>query len=413
MNAAIISIGDELLIGQVVNSNASYIAEQTNLAGITVKYILTVGDNEADILEAFRKYFSECDLVIVTGGLGPTHDDITRAAVCRFFNTKLVVSEEVKENVKRILSSRNLKWTAAAENQTLVPEGCKIIPNKHGTAAGLFFERENKFFVVMPGVPFEMKSMVDDYLISFFKDLNKHNVIIHRTLNTTGITESALSNLLGDIGQLTSGAKLAFLPSPTGVKLRVTVNSNDNSAAQKKIEEVELKIRGKAEDFIYGTDNELLEEVIGNLLVKNNCTISVAESCTGGLIADRITSVPGSSQYFERGVVAYSNKSKVHLLGVSQDLINKYGTVSKEVAESMAEGIRDASKTDIGLSTTGIAGPTGATPEKPVGLVWIGYSDTKKTFAEKLFFGDDRIRVKIRASQAALNIVRKQICVLS
>ncbi len=409
MNATIISIGDELLIGQVLNSNASYIAEHINLAGVTVKYILTVGDNEDDILQTFRKYFSECDLVIVTGGLGPTHDDVTRSAVCKFFNTKLVVNEEVKENVKRVLSLRNLKWAAAAENQTLVPEGCRIIPNKHGTAAGLLFERENKFLVIMPGVPFEMKSMVDDYLISFFKNINKHSIIIHRTLNTTGITESALSDLLGDIEQLTSGAKLAFLPSPTGVKLRISVNSNDNSAAQNKIEEVEFKIREKSENYIYGTDNELLEEVIGKLLVKNNFTISVAESCTGGLIADRITNVPGSSQYFERGVVSYSNKSKIDLLGVSQDLINKYGAVSKEVAETMAEGIRNTSKTDIGLSTTGIAGPTGATQGKPVGLVWIGYSDTNKSFAEKYFFGDDRIRVKIRASQAALNIVRKQV----
>jgi nicotinamide-nucleotide amidase len=409
MNAAIISIGDELLIGQVVNSNASYVAEQLNLAGVTVKYILTVGDNEDDILETFRKYFSGHDLVLVTGGLGPTHDDVTRSAVCQFFNTKLVVNEEVKANVKRVLSLRNLKWTPAAENQTLVPEGCKIIPNKHGTAAGLLFERENKFFVVMPGVPFEMKSMMDDYLISFFKDLNKNSVIIHRSLNTTGIAESTLSDLLGDLGQLTSGAKLAFLPSPTGVKLRISVNTIDNSVAQNIIEKIEFKIREKADDYIYGTDNELLEEVIGKLLIKNKLSISVAESCTGGLIANRITNIPGSSQYFERGVVTYSNKSKVALLNVSEDLINKYGAVSKQVAESMAEGIRNTSKTDIGLSSTGVAGPTGATPEKPVGLVWIGYSDGKQTVAEKYFFGDDRIRVKIRASQAALDIVRRQL----
>jgi nicotinamide-nucleotide amidase len=409
MDGAIISIGDELLIGQVANSNALYIAEQLSLAGINIKYILTVGDNEEDTMQAFKNYLSECDVVVVTGGLGPTHDDITRSAVCKFFNTKLVLNEEVRENVKRILSLRHLKWTSAADNQSFVPEGCKIIPNKHGTAAGMLFERENKYFVVMPGVPFEMKPMVDDYLIPFFKNHNKNNVIIHRTLNTTGITESALSELLGDISQLTSCTGLAFLPAPTGVKLRISAKGSNRILVQKIVDDVEFKIRVKAETYIYSVGNEALEEVVTKLLTDNNLTIAVAESCTGGLIADRITNVSGSSKYFDRGVVAYSNKSKVELLNVPEDVISSFGAVSKETAEAMAEGVRKSSKTNIGLSTTGIAGPTGGTEEKPVGLVWIGYSDDKKTIAERFYFGDDRFRVKIRTSQAALNIIRKQL----
>jgi nicotinamide-nucleotide amidase len=409
MDGAIISIGDELLIGQVVNSNAAYIAEQLSLVGINIKYILTVGDNEEDLIQAFKRYLSDCDVVVVTGGLGPTHDDITRSAVCKYFDTKLVLNEEVRENVKRILSSRHLKWTSAADNQSFVPEGCKIIPNKHGTAAGMLFDQENKYFIVMPGVPFEMKSMIDDYLTPFFTNLKKDNFIVHRTLNTTGITESALADLLGDMSELTSGASLAFLPAPTGVRLRISAHGNNRILVQKLVDDVESKIRPKAGDYIYGIGNETLEEAVAKLLTSNNLTISVAESCTGGLIADRITNVSGSSKYFDLGIVAYSNKSKIEILNVPEDVLTKFGAVSKETAEAMAEGVRKSSKTNIGLSTTGIAGPTGGSTEKPVGLVWIGYSDGSKTFAEKFFFGDDRLRVKIRASQAALNLVRKQL----
>jgi nicotinamide-nucleotide amidase len=409
MNAAIISIGDELLIGQVINSNAAYIAERCNLNGIDIKNILTVGDDIDDIIASFDKYFPECDILITTGGLGPTHDDITRTAICEYFSTKLMENADVKENVKRILALRNIKWTSAADNQSLVPEGCKVIPNKHGTAAGMVFEKGNKYLIVMPGVPFEMKSMVDDFLIPFFKSLNPTQAISHRTLNTTGITESALSDLLGDIEQLTSGASLAFLPAPTGVKLRITHKGYDNQEVLIKLNEIENKIRDKVGNYIYGAEDEDIENIVGNLLSKNDLTIAVAESCTGGLIADRITNVSGASKYFDRGVVTYSNKSKIELLGIPEGLITKHGAVSREVAEAMASGIKNGSHSNIGISTTGIAGPSGGTNEKPVGLVWIGYSNNKITFAEKFLFGDDRLRTKIRASQAALNIVRKKL----
>lgn len=414
MVASIISIGDELLIGQVINTNASYIAEQLNKIGISIRNIITVGDNLADIISTFKKSFSETDLVFVTGGLGPTHDDITKKAVCDFFNTQLVVDDKVKENVKRILELRNLKWNSAADEQTFVPEGCKIIQNNYGTAAGFLFERNNKYFIVTPGVPYEMKGMMNDYLIPFLQSLNTGKQILHRTLKTTGITEASLAELIGDVNNLLGKTEnlqstLAFLPAPTGVRLRISITGTNATSIEAKLIEVENKIREKAGKYIYGIDEEELEEVIGKLLTEKGLTISVAESCTGGLIANRITNVPGSSKYFERGVVTYSNKSKIELLGVPQELIVRHGAVSEQVAKAMAELVRIISKTDIGISTTGIAGPSGGTADKPVGLVWIGYSDKNETFAQKFHFGDIRLNTKIRASQSSMEIVRNKI----
>lgn len=409
MTASIISIGDELLIGQVVNTNAAFIANALNKIGVTVKNILTVGDKQDDIYQAFNELFSENKIVISTGGLGPTHDDITKKTLCKYFNTKLVKDDDVKANVERILAIRDMRWTPAAEEQTFVPDGCKIIPNKYGTAPGMLFERDNKFLIALPGVPYEMEQMVVQFVVPFLSNFNEERIILHRTLRTTGITESFLSELIGDIDKLSEVASLAFLPSPTGVRLRISATGNSFNNVQMKIDSVELKIRARVNDYIYGTDGEELEQVLGKLLSERNLTIAVAESCTGGLIANRITDVPGSSKYFERGIVAYSNSSKIELLGVPENLIIKYGAVSEEVAKAMAARIRELSKTDIGISTTGIAGPTGATPDKPLGLVWIGYADSKNLIAKKFLFGDDRVRVKIRSSQAAMELARRII----
>lgn len=414
MQASIISIGDELLVGQVVNTNASFIANELNKIGIYVKSIITIGDNESDIIQTFQEFFSKNDIVIVTGGLGPTHDDITKKAVCEFFGVNLKRDEAVEENIKRILSYRNIKWNRAAEEQSYVPEDCKIIKNNLGTAAGFLFERNNKFFIVMPGVPYEMQDMMSNYVIPFLGSIITGEQIIHKTLRTTGITEAALSDLIGPIDKflINDGiisSTLAFLPSPLGVNLRISVKSVNKNNALMVLDKIEKDIRGKIEEYIYGINDEELEAIIGKILISKKITISVAESCTGGLIANRLTNVSGSSQYFDRGVVAYSNRSKVELLGVDESLIQKYGAVSEEVAKAMAEGIRKISASGIGISTTGIAGPTGGTNEKPVGLVWIGYSDDKNTFAIKNFYGNDRLLIKIRGSQAALNLVRLKL----
>ncbi|MDI6767660.1 MAG: competence/damage-inducible protein A [Bacteroidota bacterium] len=409
MKAIIISIGDEILIGQVLNTNAAFISEKLNSVGIEATRILTVGDDEDEILNAFKENYSRYDIIMVTGGLGPTHDDLTRSAVCKFFDLKLISSDEVRKNVEEFLKKHNRKWSDAAENQTLFPAGAKVIPNKYGTAAGEFIEKDNKYFIVMPGVPYEMESMMNDFVVPFFakKKIDRH--ILHRTLMTTGIAESELAARLGNLDNVLKGAKLAFLPSPIGVRLRISVSGSEKDKCETKLFLIEKRIHDKIGKYIYGIDDEELEAVIGKLLTDRNIKIAIAESCTGGLIADKITNVPGSSKYLERTVVTYSNQSKIDLLHVPNKLIDMCGAVSKEVAEAMALGIRQNAGTDIGISTTGVAGPAGGSQEKPVGLVWIGYSDANETIALKFNFGEGRRRIKDRASQAALDLIRRKL----
>jgi nicotinamide-nucleotide amidase len=412
MKAEIISIGDELLIGQVINSNQAAIAEKLNSIGIYGDKMTTVGDNEADIFSAFQKAFASHDVVTVTGGLGPTHDDITRGVVCKFFHTDSIINDDALENVKKIFAQRNSVPRKINEDQALVPRGCVVIQNRLGTAPGYFFERTGKFFIVMPGVPYEMKAMMDDFVLPFFEKYNTGLIIRHRTLKTTGIAESFLAEQIGDVHKIfspDSGVTLAFLPSSLGVRLRITVKANSVFEAENKINAVETQLRSKIEKFLYAAGDRELENTVGELLRERKLTIAIAESCTGGLIADRMTDISGSSDYFDRGIVTYSNKSKMDELGVPSELLDQHGAVSKEIAEAMARGIRILSNTDIGISTTGIAGPTGGTPEKPIGLVWIGFSDTDTTFAMQFNFGGERRIVKERAAQAALELVRRKI----
>jgi nicotinamide-nucleotide amidase len=412
LKAEIISIGDELLIGQVINTNQAYIAEKLNSVGVFVDRMSTVGDNEQEILNVFEKAYKPHDIIAVTGGLGPTHDDITRAVVCKFFNTDLIENTEALENIKRIFARRKTIPRKINEDQALVPGDCTVIQNRLGTAPGYLFERDGKVFVVMPGVPFEMKAMIDEFIIPLLQKRSTGSVIRHLTLKTTGIAESFLAEQIGDVNQIfseNSGVTLAFLPNPSGVRLRITVKAESIDDAQLKIHNVETQIRSKIEKYIYAADDIELEEIVGKLLKERHLTIAVAESCTGGLVADRITNVSGSSEYFEQGIITYSNQSKISVLGVPSDLIGQHGAVSRQVAEAMASGIRLKSNTDIGLSTTGIAGPTGGTQEKPVGLVWIGFSDVNETFALQFNFGGDRKIIKERASQSALELLRRRL----
>ncbi len=409
MKSAIITIGDELLIGQVINTNAAFIAQKLNGISVEVNRMVTVSDDESDILRTLDESYRTFDVVIITGGLGPTHDDITKKTLCKFFNTDLIPDSGTRAIIEGFLQQRNRAWSDLYEEQTLVPRGCIVIPNHHGTAPGELFEKDNKFVIVMPGVPYEMECMMNDFVIPYFSGKSTGKVVLHRTLKATGIPESSLAAKLGHIDEVIQGSKLAFLPSATGVRMRISVVETNRQSAEQKIREIESRIRNKVEKYIYGTDDDELEEIIGKTLTERKLTLAVAESCTGGMIANRVTNVPGSSAYFERGVISYSNKSKVDILKVPQLLIETHGAVSKEVAEAMAEGVRSISGTDIGLSTTGIAGPSGGTPEKPVGLVWIGYSDSSSTFAMKFHFGNDRLRIKEYASQSALELLRRKL----
>jgi nicotinamide-nucleotide amidase len=409
MRSEIITIGDELLIGQVVNTNQAFIATQLNLLGIAVTRMHTVGDDREEILRGFQESWGRTDVVMVTGGLGPTHDDITKKMVCEFFHTDLVTDQGVREHIEHLFRARGRAWSAAAEEQSMIPRAATPLPNPLGTAPGLLVREPGKVFVVLPGVPYEMRAIMEGSVIPFLRDLVTGTVIRHRTLRTTGISESMLVDQLGDLDVLLQGARLAFLPSPTGVRLRITVHDTDAARADALVEGVERRIRDRVGKTVYGTGDEEIEEVVGRLLTHRRQSLAVAESCTGGLLANRITDVSGSSAYFERGVVAYSNIAKSTLLGVPDELIRTHGAVSREVAEAMAAGVMQTAGTDFGLSTTGIAGPTGATPEKPLGLVWIGYADADGVFAIRMQFGDERQRVKERATQAALELLRRRL----
>jgi nicotinamide-nucleotide amidase len=409
MTAEIITIGDELLIGQVINTNQAFIAGELSKIGIGTERMTTVRDGHEEILEALQESWTRSELVVTTGGLGPTHDDVTKRALSAFFKTPMVSDPRVREQIASLLKARQMEWTASAEEQTMVPQSATLFLNPVGTAPGLAMKREEKVVIVLPGVPYEMREIMVRSVLPFLSERAPANSIIHRTLRTTGIPESLLARKVGPLDEHLAGAGLAFLPSPRGVRLRISVQHPNAVEAEERARSIETYLRSRIGKYIYGTEEEELEEVVGRLLGERGLTIATAESCTGGMIADRITHVSGSSAYFERGVVAYSNASKTDLLGVPEQMIAAHGAVSKEVARSMATGIRDAAGTDIGLSTTGIAGPTGGTIEKPVGLVWIGCSDSTGNVALSFRFGDARYRVKERASQAALEIVRRRI----
>lgn len=411
MKAYLISIGDELLIGQTINTNVAFIGSLISDINIEIIKSTVIGDDHKSILDEFGLASSKADIIICTGGLGPTNDDITRNAVVQYFKTELVHNDEVIEDIKSMLKRRGREFKKTHEDQAMVPKIADVIRNENGTAPGYWIDENKKIFIVMPGVPYEMKAMMNNYVIpKLIETIGEPKEFIKKvTLQTTGLPESVLAERLGDPDELLSGAQLAFLPNQYGVRLRVTVRSSSEETANNQLLEIEQKIRSKVGRFIYGRGDENLEEVVGRLLKERELRISVAESCTGGGLADRITNINGSSTYFERGVVTYSNAAKVEILKVNEDVMMEKGAVSAEVAMQMAEGIKSISGSDIGVSLTGIMGPTGGVANKPVGTVFIGYCDDKVCTAKRFQFGEDRILNKNRATQAALDMVRRSL----
>ncbi|HPO55962.1 MAG TPA: competence/damage-inducible protein A [Ignavibacteriaceae bacterium] len=414
MKAHIISIGDELLIGQTVNTNASFIGLILSDLGIIVSKQSSIPDTEEDIISELHLTLAKNDIVITTGGLGPTHDDVTRSAIIRFFKTELTLSNEVLERIRERFRMLNRSMSKVNESQALIPKNATIIPNNAGTAPGYWIEDGEKIVIALPGVPFEMENMVQDYVApKLVEILHEEKIIKRTTLMTTGIAESTLFERLGDMEALLGDAKLAFLPDPYGVKMRITVIGDTVDEVNNKLLEIEQKIRGVAGRHIYGKDNEQLPEVVGRLLKERGLSLSVAESCTGGFISHLITNYAGCSNFFERGLVTYSNAAKVELLKVDEDTLSKNGAVSLEVARQMAEGIKAISGTDIGLSVTGIMGPGGGSEEKPVGTVFIGLCDNNVCTAQKFKFANDRVINKKRTAQAALDFLRRHILGIS
>ncbi len=409
MNAENISIGDELLLGQTVNTNASYIGEKLAEIGVQLKWVTTVGDDEKDIEDAFTLAWARTDFVLVTGGLGPTHDDITKTVVARFFDSKLVLDEDHLRKMKALFERYGIPMAKINETQALVPDKCVVIENARGTAPGMLFEEKNKAFIVMPGVPAEMKGMMEKTILPYLKEISGGRVIKYKVLRTTGVPESTLFERITNLKEIEQFVKVAFLPKYTGVDIRLTVHETNEKRADEKLAEAEKLMREKISDCVYAEEDTSLEEAVGRLLRKKKLKIAVAESCTGGIIAGKITDIAGSSDYFERGVVTYSNRAKIELLGVPEELLEKYGAVSEDVARAMAEGAKKNSGSDIGLSVTGIAGPDGGTKEKPVGTVYVAISYAGETIVKKLFFPGERNIVRERTANAALNLVRKMI----
>jgi len=411
MNVVIISIGDELLNGQTVNTNAAFLAEKLYEKAFDVKKIISVGDNESEIIQAFEEAERIADIILVTGGLGPTHDDITKNCAIKYFDDKLVLNETVLEDIRILFKKRGREMAPINELQAWVPSKAKIFRNLLGTAPAFALEKNEKLFAFMPGVPFEMVDLFQNQILNFLIEKKGLTNFYRFTLSllTTGIPESTLFQKLGDIKELTKGSKLAFLPSQYGVKLRIQVDAKNEDEAKNLLQEIEQKIRSKVGRYIYGKNNETLEEVVARLLIDRRLKLSVAESCSGGLVSHRLTNIPGSSSFFNRGIIAYSNAAKVEILKVEEDLIHKYGAVSYQVAEAMASGVKAISGSDIGLGITGIMGPTGDSPNKPIGLTYIGICDKNGCVVKDFKFGDNRLRNKERASQAALEMLRRNI----
>ncbi len=412
MRAEIITIGDELLYGQIEDSNSPFVAEKLTSSGLKVVFKTSVGDDITRIAEAFETARSRVDVIIATGGLGPTSDDLTKKAIVKTFKRNLVLHPEILKNIEDSFQKRGIPMPSINQNQALIPQGTKALSNLWGIAPGIFLEDENTLFFALPGVPVEMQWMLENEVMPMLRakrvsgSTGAESFILHRKLKTTGISESALFEKIEKLIDPKEEIKIAFLPTLLGVTIRLTMESEEKDPAETKLDEYERKVREILGSLIYGVDEQTLEEVVGRLLFERKKTIAVAESCTGGLLGSRITNISGSSRYFERGVVTYSNQSKTELLKIPPEDIEKYGAVSKEIALLMAEGVRKLARSDFGLSVTGIAGPTGGTPQKPVGLVYIGFAYERDSFAERFIFGQDRRSIRERAAQAALNVVR-------
>ncbi len=385
MKAEIITIGDEILIGQIVDTNSAWIAEQFNIHGIEIFQITSVHDDKKHILEAIQEAERKVDLVVITGGLGPTKDDITKNTLCEYFGSKLVLHESTLEHIKNRFVKRNIDINKLNHDQALVPDNCTVLYNHLGTAPGMWFEKDDTIFVSLPGVPFEMKYLIENEVLPRLEKSGKTKAIYHKTILTQGIPESMLAIRIEDFeNNLPPGIKLAYLPSPMSVRLRLSATGDDKDELKRIVEAEAEKLQQIIPEAIYGYGNETMAEAIGKMLLPQGKSLAVAESCTGGFISHLITSVPGCSAWYKGSVTAYSNEVKEKLLVVKTETLINFGAVSEETACEMAIGARKVLNADFAVATTGIAGPDGGTPDKPVGTVWIAVATDKTVKAKKL-----------------------------
>lgn len=407
----IINIGDELLIGQVINTNASWMGTILSEHGFEVIKISVVSDERAQIENAISAAMEKSDIVLISGGLGPTKDDITKKVLAEYFDSEMYFNEEAFHNIENLFKSRGFKITSVNKAQANLPKKAKAIPNKNGTAYGMWFDKEEKVIVSMPGVPFEMKTMMENEVIPRLEAQFKPEKYFQKTIMTTGVGESFLAGIIEEVeDNLPEHIKLAYLPRPGLVRLRLSARGVDEQIIKGEIQaEVDKIISVLGEKIVFGYDDISLETALAQLLVQQNKTISTAESCTGGHIAHMLTSLAGSSRYFNGSVVSYSNEAKNEVLGVSSKDIEKFGAVSETVVRQMAEGVRRQLNTDYSMATSGIAGPDGGSDEKPVGYTWIAVSGPKGTVSKVHQLGEHRGRNIMRASLIALNMLRGMI----
>ena len=410
MKAEIITIGDEILIGQIVDTNSAWMGEQLNLHGIEVFQITSVHDNHDHILEALTNAEKHADLVLITGGLGPTKDDITKKVLCDYFACELIINEQVLQHVTDMLTRRNVKMNQLNKDQALVPSACTVLHNSQGSAPGMWFEKNDTIFVSMPGVPFEMKGLMQEEILPRLQQNGKAKSIYHQTVLVYGVPESMLAEKIEHWEDaLPSFIKLAYLPSQLMIRLRLSAYGNKPELLKEEVDRQIEELKTIIPEHIFGYNGDTLAGVTGKLLIESGATVGVAESCTGGNIAHMFTENPGSSQYFKGGVVAYSNEIKSVILGVNPKTLETYGAVSKEVATEMVQGVKKALETDYAIATTGIAGPDGGTEEKPVGTVWIAIAGQHNINVKRYTFAHNRERNILRSSQTAINMLREMV----
>jgi len=409
MEIEIITVGDEILTGHTVDTNAAFIAQQLTEAGFVIRHKSSVGDSVEHMEEEFRLAWKRSQIVIVTGGLGPTDDDLTKRAIVKLFKRNLVYHEEILEQIKERYRLRGIEMPAINQNQALLPQGARFFPNKHGSAVGICIAEEGRIFIALPGVPMEMKQIMADEVMPYLRSLKTGHTLAIRKIRTTGIVESRIAEIITADVKLDFGVKLAYLPSLRGVDLRVMATGGTEAEALDKAKAVERQLDAVCTKYIYGKDDDTLEGTVGKLLIGEQKWLAVAESCTGGMLGSTLTSVPGASTYFRGGILAYANEVKTAQLGVSEKILASHGAVSDKCAQAMAVGARKLFDTDYALAITGIAGPDGGTDEKPVGLVFVGLANHKTGYARKFQFGASREAIRIRAVYAALELLRREI----
>ena len=410
MKATIITIGDEILIGQILDTNSRYISRALNAHGIVVAERTSIGDNRSQIVDTLDRALSQSEVVIITGGLGPTKDDITKHTLCDYFGSKLRYDEVEAEHIRTMLAARNIAFNDLNRGQAMVPECCTVLHNAHGTAPGMWFEQNGRVVISLPGVPFEMQHLIDEEVMPRLKTHFELREIVHRTMITFGIAESILAERISKWEDaLPNYIHLAYLPAPNVVRLRLSAYEVEGKEVRHEIDNLFEELRTIIPDNIAGFEEASVEELVHNILIDRGLTLATAESCTGGAIASKFTAQAGASAYFLCGVVSYSNESKSNVLGVLMSDIAQFGAVSEQVAMAMAKGAKAISGADFAVSTTGIAGPTGGSKEKPVGTVWIGIATPDKCYAVLKNCGTDRSQIISRATAYAIAMLYEEM----